>query len=175
MSLHQQPVLSITSHVLVQRVAFALGPKQSYSTRNNLMGTLSWHLLCPFLTLWLHNNTYLLGYRLFGIGPLEGWISCIRHGGQAWTKLTWHIAGLRSRVNETHVTYRRSTLLSKSPSPPRVPSPSWGNPRGKGGNSRIIYINSLRPSVCDGSFGGWGKGQGGEAAGDPFHSLDQST
>ncbi len=39
----------------------------------------------------------------------------------------------------------------------------------------ILYINSLRPSVCDGRFGGWGKGQGGEAASDPFHSLDQST
>jgi hypothetical protein len=38
-----------------------------------------------------------------------------------------------------------------------------------------ILIHYVRPSVCDGSFGGWGKGQGGEAAGDPFHSLDQST
>jgi hypothetical protein len=38
-----------------------------------------------------------------------------------------------------------------------------------------ILYKFVRLSVCDGRFGGWGKGQGGEAAGDPFHSLDQST
>ncbi len=37
------------------------------------------------------------------------------------------------------------------------------------------FTTSVCLSVCDGRFGGWGKGQGGEAAGDPFHSLDQST
>ncbi len=43
--------------------------------------------------------------------------------------------------------------------------------------SNLIYkfTTSVCLSVCDGHFGGWGKGQGGEAAGDPFHSLDQST
>jgi hypothetical protein len=37
------------------------------------------------------------------------------------------------------------------------------------------FTTSVRLFVCDGRFRGWGKGQGGEAAGDPFHSLDQST
>jgi hypothetical protein len=32
----------------------------------------------------------------------------------------------------------------------------------------IIYINSINVSVCDGGFGGWGKGEAGEAAGDFF-------
>jgi hypothetical protein len=32
----------------------------------------------------------------------------------------------------------------------------------------ILYMNSLRLSVCDGGFGGWGKGKAGEAAGDPW-------
>jgi hypothetical protein len=39
----------------------------------------------------------------------------------------------------------------------------------------MVRMTSVCLSVCDGRFGGWGKGQGGEAAGDPFHSLDQST
>jgi hypothetical protein len=33
---------------------------------------------------------------------------------------------------------------------------------------RIIYINSVSFSVCDGGFGGWGKGEAGEATGDFF-------
>jgi len=31
---------------------------------------------------------------------------------------------------------------------------------------RIIYINSVSLCVCDGGFGGWGKGEAGEAASD---------
>jgi hypothetical protein len=34
----------------------------------------------------------------------------------------------------------------------------------KGGKS--LYINSVSLCVCDGGFGGWGKGEAGEAAGD---------
>jgi hypothetical protein len=39
----------------------------------------------------------------------------------------------------------------------------------------VNLIYKFTTSVCDGRFGGWGKGHGGEAGGDPFHSLDQST
>ncbi len=31
----------------------------------------------------------------------------------------------------------------------------------------IIYINSVNLCVCDGGFGGWGKGEAGEATGAP--------
>jgi len=34
-----------------------------------------------------------------------------------------------------------------------------------------IYINSLRLSVCDGGFEGWGKGEAGEAAGDLWRPV----
>ncbi len=34
--------------------------------------------------------------------------------------------------------------------------------------SQIIYINSVSPYVCDGGFGGWGKGEAGEVVGDFF-------
>jgi len=30
----------------------------------------------------------------------------------------------------------------------------------------IIYINSISLSICDGGFGGWGKGEAGEVAGE---------
>jgi hypothetical protein len=33
------------------------------------------------------------------------------------------------------------------------------------GDDSIIYINLVSPCVCDGGFGGWGKGKAGEAAG----------
>jgi len=34
--------------------------------------------------------------------------------------------------------------------------------------SQIIYINSISLCVCDGGFGGWGKGEACEVAGDFF-------
>jgi len=36
------------------------------------------------------------------------------------------------------------------------PTKGYGNCNGT--QDTILYINSLRPSVCDGGFGGWGKG-----------------
>jgi len=41
--------------------------------------------------------------------------------------------------------------------------------------NRILYINSLRLSVCDGGFEGWGKGEAGEATGDPWRDPCQSV
>jgi hypothetical protein len=35
-------------------------------------------------------------------------------------------------------------------------------------NYKIIYINSVSLSVCDEGFGGWGKGEAGEVAGNFF-------
>jgi hypothetical protein len=35
----------------------------------------------------------------------------------------------------------------------------------------ILYINSLRPFVCDGGFGGWGKGEANEAAVNPWRPM----
>jgi hypothetical protein len=41
-------------------------------------------------------------------------------------------------------------------------------------NIQILYINSLCLSICDGGFGGWGKGEASEATaprGDTCHSV----
>ncbi len=38
-------------------------------------------------------------------------------------------------------------------------------------NIQILYINSLRLSVYDGGFRGWGKGEASEAMGDPWRPV----
>jgi hypothetical protein len=38
-------------------------------------------------------------------------------------------------------------------------------------NIQILYINSLCLSICDGGFGGWGKGEASEATGAPWRHV----